>query len=162
MYCTKCGQTLKDKVNFCGNCGTPTEKSTETSHPEVKKESHLVLKTEDEKIKVKYDDKAMSVFTKIFIAAIISLFVGLITYPISNSILEVDKENLSLSDYSFNLRAGANNAAIRRDVLKEKSVKNAKIATIISFITVLGSMFIRMENKGKRTEITQEKVLNRF
>lgn len=154
MYCTKCGQILNDNVNFCGSCDTPITKPTETAAAIAKTEAHVALATEDEKIKVKYDNKASSVFGKILMAIIISLIVGAITYPISNSILEVDKKDLSWSDYSFQPRTDADNAALRREVLTDKSFQNAKIAAIISFVVVLTFMFIRVENKENKTSPT--------
>lgn len=153
MYCTKCGSLLDDNANFCGKCGLSTAKPTEPKRAAAKSEvkTHIALATEDEKIKVKYDNKASSVFEKIVSAALISLVIGVISYLISNSILEVDKKDISWSDYSFQPKYGADNAALSREVNSDKSIQNAKIAAIISFVISLTIMFIRLENKDKKT-----------
>jgi hypothetical protein len=92
-------------------------------------------------------------------AVMVSLIVGVFTYSISNSILEVDKKDLSWSDYSFQPKYGADNAALRREVLTQKSFENAKIATIISFVFVLAFMFISVENRENETDITSKETV---
>ena len=83
MYCTNCGLKLKDNINFCGSCGELTTKEQSIPLPNSKAERHVLVKAEDEKLKIHYDKKASSVFEKIVFAIVVSLLVGFVSFFIS-------------------------------------------------------------------------------
>lgn len=142
MYCISCGDKINKEINFCANCGTPTRESISNISVTEKNKS---VKVEGDTLKVGYTNTATSIIKKIFFASVIAIIVGAISYPISNEVQGINKTNLSPSDYSFQLKVGANNDAIRRFNIESQSIKNAKIVTLISFIFAIGYFFIKVE-----------------
>lgn len=133
MYCTNCGKALTRGENYCSKCGS-------SNTPEKKRS-----------VDTNYSNQAGSVIKKVLIAAIAALLIGFISYPISNSVLGINKENLTRSDFNFERRVGADNALLRRQGIESKSVENAMIVTGVSFFIVLAFMFVAKESDDEAT-----------
>lgn len=153
MYCTSCSEKINKEINFCANCGTPTRESTSNVSETEKNKS---VKLEGDTLKVGYTNTVSNAIKKIFFAALIAITIGAISYPISNEVQGINKTNLSPSDYPFQLKIGANNDAIRRNYIESKSMENAKMVTIITFIFAIGYFFIKVEKVDKKSDLGSE------
>jgi hypothetical protein len=139
MFCNNCGKEILLESKFCNYCGTKIE----TSIIEKAKSTS----NSKEAFNIEVSNKFQKAIQKILISILLGVIIGLISYPISNAILEVDKKDLSPEDFNFFLKAGADNAALRRQDLMDQSLHNSIIVGIVAVFVIIGFKFIMLEKK---------------